>query len=243
VAGGRFSLDGTGHQLAPNAGIHHVHGGPDGFDRAVWTAEPSITADAAQVRLLLVSPDGDQGYPGQLTADTTYRLTDDGSLVMTYRAVTTAPTIVGLTNHAFWNLAGDGLIDGHGLALNAAHWVPADAEFIPLSGPPHSVTGSAMDYRTPISLAGRVIDAFFVLEDPNWAADLHHPASGRRMRITTDSPGIGVYTGDFYSRPRAGVCLETGPFPDAPNRPDFPSVRLNPDAEYVTRTTHHFSVD
>ncbi|CRK61869.1 Aldose 1-epimerase [Alloactinosynnema sp. L-07] len=242
VAGGAFTIDGVEHHLTRNAGLHQIHGGPEGFDRALWTAETETTADSVAVRLSLTSQDGDQGYPGTLTAETTYRLTADDCLVMAYRATTTAPTVVGFTNHAFWNLGGAGTIDGHTLALNAAHWVDADEDFIPLPGPPRPVDGTDMDYRAATPLDGRAIDAFFVFADDEWAADLRDPRTGRRMVVTTDSPGLGVYTGDFHPRPRTGLCLETGAFPDAPNRPDFPSTRLNPGEVYATRTVHRFDI-
>jgi aldose 1-epimerase len=241
VAGGRLPLDGTVHQLDRNVGGHHIHGGTDGFDRAVWTAELLTEPDRVGVLMRLTSPDGDQGYPGEVSAEAAYLVTDDGRLIMEYRATTTASTIVGLTNHAFWNLAGTGTIGEHLLALNTDRWVAADEDFIPLPGPPRPVIG--WDPRTPAVLGDRVIDQFFTLDDPEWAAELTHPGTGRSLVISTGEPGIGVYTGDFHPTPRGGICLETGAFPDAPNRPDFPSARLDPGQEYRSRTTCVFRID
>jgi aldose 1-epimerase len=233
-----FELDGKRHHLARNDGRHHVHGGPDGFDRRVWQARAEPGADESAVVLTLVSPDGDQGYPGTVTVEVAYRLRHDGRLTFDYAATTDRPTILGLTNHAFWNLAGTGVIDDHRLAVNAAVLVPFDDELTPLPGGPVPV--AALDYRSARPIGGARLDNLFVLDDPAWAATLADPHSGRHMRVVTDQPGIGIYSGDFFPQPRAGICLEAGAWPDAPNRPDFPPVRLDPGQTYHHRTTHEF---
>ena len=242
VADGRLLLNGTRYQLDRNDGRHHVHGGGEGFDRRVWAAEAGRDGDAVAVTFTLDSPDGDQGYPGALRAECTYRVDDADRLTIEYRATTSATTVVGLTNHAFWNLAGHGTVDSHLLRLNADRFVPFDEDLIPLPGPPRPVADGPLDYRRPRVLGSAAIDNFFPLDDPSLAAELHHPDSGRLLRVTTDEPGIGVYTGDGYPTPRAGICLETGAWPDAPNRPDFPSVVLEPHEVYHRRTTYAFRV-
>lgn len=270
IAGGRFQLDGVVHHLSRNAGAHHIHGGTKGFDRAVWSSDASRDGDRLSVWFTLISPDGDQGYPGTLTAQTSYHLEGDGRLTFEHRATTTASTVVGFTNHAFWNLAGEGTVGGHWLALNSSRMVAFDSELIPLPGPPVSVAGGALDFTESRPIGVQRLDNFFVLRDPAFqpqdppvtqgqptlarehpplasdppalAAELFEPTSGRAMRVSSDDAGIGVYTGDAYLDPRAGICLETGPWPDAPNRPDFPSVRLDPDVVYHRRTVHEFAI-
>ncbi|GAA1094026.1 aldose epimerase family protein [Streptomyces javensis] len=242
VAGGRFRLDGVAHHLDRNDGDHHIHGGALGFDRYVWRAEAERADGVLSLRLCLDSPDGDQGYPGALSAEVRYQVSGEGTLTFDYRATTTASTIVGLTNHAYWNLAGGGRIDGHLLALNAGRAVVFDDELIPLPGPPADLTGSPLDHREPKPIGGRRLDNCFVLDGPDWAARLHDPASGRTMRVVTDQPAVGVYSADgFAGRRRSGICLEAGPLPDAPNRADYPPVRLDPGETYRHRTVHHFS--
>ncbi|MBB4688776.1 aldose epimerase family protein [Amycolatopsis jiangsuensis] len=241
VAGAEFVIDGVRHRLARNEGPHHVHGGPEGLDRRVWSAEAARDGDALEVRFTVTSPDGDQGYPGELTVQTAYRAEPDGSLVITHVASTTAPTAVGLTNHAFWNLAGEGTVDGHRLHLRATEAVRFDEHLIPLPGPPEAVAGTARDFTVDRPLDGVRVDNCFVVPDRRVLATLTHPGSGRVMRVSTDQPAVGVYTGDWFTgRPRGGICLETGAFPDAPNRPDYPSARLDPGESCRHRTTHRF---
>ncbi|GAA3368403.1 galactose mutarotase [Streptomyces antimycoticus] len=242
VAGGRFRLDGVEHHLDRNDGDHHIHGGDLGFDRYVWAAEAERSGDVLSLRLRLDSPDGDQGYPGALSAEVLYQVSPEGTLTFAYTATTTASTIVGFTNHAYWNLAGTGRIDGHLLALNSTRAVVFDDQLIPLPGPPADITGGPLDHREPQPVGELRLDNCFVLDDPDWAARLHDPASGRTMRVVTDQPAVGVYSADgFAGRRRSGICLETGPMPDAPNRDDYPPVRLDPGETYRHRTVHHFS--
>lgn len=246
VAGGRFRLDGLEHQLERDDGPHHLHGGPMGFDRFAWQAEAGRDGDALAVRLELDRPDGDQGYPGALSAEVTYRAYPDGRLAISYLARTTATTIVGLTSHAFWNLAGSAMadqhrVDQHRLTVNASRYLPAGDGLIPLPGKPADVAGTSLDYRLGRPLADQGIDDFFALDDPTWAAELSDPVSGRVMRVSTDQPGLGVYTGEGLDPPRAGISLQASAWPDAPNRADYPSCRLDPHDVYRHHTEHRFA--
>ncbi|MFJ5269872.1 aldose epimerase family protein [Streptomyces sp. NPDC088358] len=243
VGDGRIRLDGVEHQLDRNEGTHHVHGGSIGFDRYVWEADAEHRDDELVLRLGLVTPDGDQGYPGTLSAEVVYRVDRDRRLTFEYRATSTAPTMVGLTNHAFWNLAGSGTVDHHRLAVNADRAMVFDSELLPLPQPPAPVAGTALDYREPRPIAGALIDNCFVLDDPAWAAELYDPAGGRAMRVFTDQPGLGVYSADkFTDRPRSGLCLEAGALPDPPGRDTSPFSRLDPGEVYHHRTTHEFLI-
>jgi aldose 1-epimerase len=243
VSGGRFWLDGIEHRLDRNDGRHHVHGGTIGLDRFVWASEAARDGDSLAARLSIERPDGDQGYPGALSAEVTFRARAGGHLELDYRATTTASTIVGLTSHAFWNMAGGGVVDGHRLAVNASRIVRLDDELIPVPGAPASVTDSNLDYRFPRPLGCARLDNFFVLDDPDWAAVLHDPRSGRVMRVVTDQPGLAVYSGDGLPTRRTGLCVQASAWPDAPNRPDFPSCRLDPGEVYRHRTVHSFTCD
>lgn len=244
VSGAEFTLDGVRHTLDRNEGEHHVHGGSEGLDRRVWSAEASRDGDALEVRLSVLSPDGDQGYPGALTVGASYRIEPDGTLVIAYTARTTAPTVVGMTQHAFWNLAGEGTIDGHRLRLGATEAVRFDEDLIPLPGAPEDVRGTARDFTAARSLDGVRVDNCFLVPDGPVCAELADPRSGRVMRLGTDQPAVGVYTGDWFAgRPRGGICLETGALPDAPNRPDYPSVRLDPGDRYRHRSVYRFDCD
>lgn len=239
VAGGRFTLDGTVHQLVCNDGANHIHGGSVGFDRRVWE---TVVADPEQLVLRLVSADGDQGYPGRVVAEASYRLTGLHAFEVELSAQTDAPTIVGMTNHVFWNLAGAGTIERQLLAINAGRVVALDDEFLPESGPPIPVGATRLDRREPRAIAADALDDFFVLDDPAWAAELRDPGSGRMLRVVTDQMGMGVYSGDGLPDRRAGICLQPGAWPDAPNRPDFPPATLEPGAHHRHRTSFEFEV-
>lgn len=239
-----FHLDGARHVLDRNDGRHHLHGGSIGFDRFVWLADADRDGDALALRLRLDRPDGDQGYPGALSTELTYRVAAGGRLSLDYRATTTASTIVGLTNHAFWNLAGAGTLLGQRLAINASRGVSLDGELMPRPGPPVDLTGGELDYRMARVLDGQRIDNFFVLDEPDSvAAVLDDPGSGRTLRVSTDQSGLGVYSGDHLSPAQAGLCLQTSAWPDAPNRDDFPSCRLDPGQIYRHRTVFDFGID
>lgn len=241
VAQGRLRLGDREHRLDRNIGPHHFHGGSIGFDRYVWSAEAGREGDELVLRLRLESPDGDQGYPGRLSAEAAYGVRADGRLSFRYRASATRSTIVGLTNHAYWNLAGEGRIDGHTLSVNAGRVVGANEELIP-RGPLLETARTELDFRTPRPLGAIPLDHCFVLDGPAKAAELHDLRSGRFLTVRTDQPGLAVHTADSFETPRAGICLQTGALPDAPNRPDFPSARLEPGECHHHETLHEFSV-
>lgn len=265
IAKGRFTLDGQGYQLATNNNnLNHLHGGKRGFDKAVWKAVSHQQHDSAALELTLISPDGDQGYPGQLTAKVDYILTDDNRLLMDYTATTDKPTILNLTNHTYWNLGGihSGDILKHELYLNADRYLPVDAGLIP-TGEIRSVKGTPMDFTTPATVGSRIdqvkpgYDHCYVLckgpgEITSLAARVYDPASGRMMEVFTTQPGVQLYTGNFldgklgaegasYTKHYA-LCLETQHFPDSPNNPGWPSTVLRPGEIYRQTTVHRFSV-
>jgi aldose 1-epimerase len=270
IANGRFTLDGVDHVLDTNNGAHHLHGGITGFDRRLWSAERVQHRRGPAVRFRLTSADGDGGYPGTLRTSVRYLLTHDDRLVVDYAARTTRPTIVNLTQHAYFNLAGARRADvlDHVLTLDADHYTPVDATLIP-TGALSAVEDTPFDFRTPTRIGARMgashvqlqhgngYDHNFVLRRPATglapAARLHDPASGRTMEVLTSEPGIQLYTGNHLdgtftdangrTLPRhAGVCLETQHFPDSPNRPAFPSAVLRPGALYHSRTVFAFRV-
>ncbi|MET9857081.1 aldose epimerase family protein [Streptomyces sp. NPDC006450] len=271
IARGRLVVDGVTHRLATQETGHTLHGGPDGFDQRLWRCEPFHSAHRTGVRLFLHSPDGDQGFPGALNVRLTYTLDRDDNLTMSYQAVADAPTIVNLTNHAYWNLEGEGRgnVLAHHLQVAAPLYTPVDAELIP-DGPHRPVNDTPFDLRrnrrlsdvlthteAQLALAGGGFDHNWVLDgarraSPRKAAVLYAPASGRRMEVRTTEPGIQVHTaqglaGDITGkagRPYhayAGVALETQHFPDSPNRPDYPTVVLRPGELYRSTTIHRFT--
>ncbi|RZK88470.1 MAG: galactose mutarotase, partial [Methylobacterium sp.] len=252
IAGGRFSLDGAVHQLPRNQGRNTMHGGPEGFDRRVWRVE---AADAASLTLAYRSADGEQGFPGNLDVTVTYRLGDDGTLAIAYAAVTDRPTIVNLTNHSYFNLAGEdaGSALGHMVTLAADAVLETDAEQIP-TGRILPVAGTPFDFRTPTALGARIrtahpqlalahgYDHTYVLGGDGTlraVAQAVDPASGRSLTVATTQPGLQLYTANMLDGTvtgsggglyRAGdaVCFEAQGFPDAPNHPAFPSTVLRP---------------
>ena len=265
IAKGKFSLGGRQYTLAVNNGPNHLHGGLKGFDKVVWKAKPVETGNSVGVAFSYESADGEEGYPGKLTAEVIYSLTDDNELRMEYSATTDKPTVVNLTNHAYWNLADGGGSDvlGHELMLNADHYLPVDAGLIPL-GPPKAVAGTPLDFTRPRTIGARIdqldggYDHCYVLnkredwQGPHLAARVTVPSSGRVMEVYTTEPGIQLYTangldgtlrahGRAYQK-HAGFCLEAQHYPDSPNRPDFPSTLLNPGETYHQLTVHKFRV-
>ncbi|MGQ5665339.1 aldose epimerase family protein [Streptomyces sp. ECR2.10] len=240
----RFPLDGAVYALEPNEGANCLHGGAHGFDKRVWEAEPVEHG----VRLSRVSPHGEQGFPGRLEVSATYTLDASGALHIAYEAVTDAPTVVNLTNHSYFNLAGAGHAGGHELRLAASRITPAGADLIP-PGALQDVTGSRFDFRTARKV-GSGYDHNFVLDKgvtaaPEEVAELHDPASGRTLTVSTTEPGLQLYTADHLGEPFApceGIALETQHFPDSPNQPGFPSTVLRPGEVFRSETVYGFGV-
>src|SRR4051812_33286732 len=221
IAGGAFSLDGVLHRVPVNDGKNSLHGGPAGFDTRVWSATPV----PGGVRLTLVSPDGDQGYPGRLAVEVTYRL--DARLHITYRATTDAPTVVNLTNHTYWNLAGGGTVYDHALSIAGSAYCPTDEDLIPV-GDPAPVEGTPFDFRDTAKIGarlgepdpqlaiGRGYDHNWVLDDgAPFAARAWEPTSGRLLTMWTTEPGLQFYSGNYLASPGAGFALEAQHFPDS----------------------------
>ena len=256
IDGGRFTLDGKEYQLVKNNPGYQLHGGPDGFSNRLWKA--SRISDT-EVILTLDSPDGDQGYPGNMHVEATYTWSDDNSLTLSIKATTDAPTIINLTNHTYWNLDGEdsGSILDHVLKLNASRWLATSEALIP-TGELAPVEGTPMDFRTakpigrdikadfPALKYGKGYDNCWVLDGTpglKLAAELSSAVSGRRLEIWTDQPAAQVYTGNWLDgsplsksgrpyRDYDGVAIECQGFPDAPHHPDFPSCVLRPGETY-----------
>lgn len=260
IARGRFTLDGVEYRLTTNEGPNHLHGGRVGFDKVLWEAELLEEPGADGVRLVYTSPDGEEGYPGTLRASVTYRLTDENELQLDYTAQTDKPTVVNLTNHAYWNLAGAGTALDHELTLYADHYLPVDAALIPL-GEVAPVAGTPMDFTSPRTIRSRIAevapgyDHCYVLRPGSQGslvpcAQVYEPSTGRTMEVWTTEPGVQFYTGNHLDvrcgdrsyRRHDGFCLECQHFPDSPNHPNFPSTVLRPGQTYWQRTVHRFGV-
>ncbi len=269
IAGGRFEIDGAVSTLATNNGPNHLHGGNRGFDKVLWNGEATGTDS---VTFTYLSVDGEEGYPGNLDVEVTYRLTDNDELSIDYHAVTDAPTPVNLTQHSYFNLADAGDVLGHDLWINAERYTPIDATSIP-TGELAPVVGTPFDFTTTAPIGSRIeadheqlrhgrgYDHNFVLdggaagdvESLVHAASVYEPSSGRVLNVYTSEPGIQLYTGNFLDgsqvgnggrryEHRSGFCLETQHFPDSPNQPAFPSTIVRPDEGYRSRTVLRFSV-
>lgn len=271
IAKGRFRLGNRQCVLTRNDGENHLHGGVRGFDKVVWDAEPMTGADGPGLRLTHVSRDGEEGYPGTLTAIVEYTLGETGELRIRYRATTDVPTVVNLTHHSYFNLAGhaSGHVLEHELTVDAECFTPVDAGRIP-TGELKDVSGSPFDFRAPTSLGARLgqddpqlrvaggYDHNFVLNRTGpglfRAARLREPTTGRVLEVLTTAPGLQVYSGNFLDgsitgkegavyRKHAGVCLETQHFPDSPNHRQFPSTRLDPGQRHESTTVYRFQTE
>ncbi len=271
IGQGRFALGGVPYTLARNNGENHLHGGLKGFDKAVWKAREGAGGPGQSLELSYLSKDGEEGYPGNLSVTVTYTLTASNELRIDYSATTDQDTVVNLTNHSYFNLAGQGEGDilAHRVAIYADRFTPVDAGLIP-TGEQRSVAGTPFDFREPHPIGerinapdaqvklGRGYDHNFVLNGQAGtlrpAARVTEAASGRVMEVLTTEPGIQFYTGNFLDgtlrgkagkvyHQRYGFCLETQHYPDSPNRPEFPSTVLKPGQRYQTTTVYRFSTE
>jgi aldose 1-epimerase len=269
IAQGKFTLNDVEYTLAQNDGENHLHGGLKGFDKVVWAAQEISSDDGVGLKLTYLSKDGEEGYPGNLSVEVVYTLTNADELKIEYLATTDTDTVVNLTNHTYFNLVdgGAGDILGHELMLNAGRFTPIDNTLIP-TGELRSVEGTPLDFRQ-LTLVGARIEQddeqlhFAGGYDHNWvlnsadgslalAARVQEPTTGRVMEIYTTEPGIQFYSGNFLDgsitgkggkvyRKRYGFCLETQHFPDSPNQSHFPSTLLKPGEKYQTTTIYKFS--
>lgn len=264
IAEGKFSLGGITYTLATNDGENHLHGGVRGFNKVLWGAEQLQDEDGVSVKLTYLSKDGEEGYPGNLDCTVIYTLTNDDELRISYEAKTDKPTIVNLTHHSYFNLAGCGSGDilGHQLMLKAECFTPVDETIVP-TGEIKSVKNTPLDFVSPKLMGEQIAnvaggyDHNFVLNNSDGslalAARVYEPGSGRVMEILTTEPGIQFYSGNFLDGSNkgkgatyckhSGFCLETQHFPDSPNQPKFPSTVLNPGKKYTQLTVHRFSVE
>ncbi|MBK0369495.1 aldose epimerase family protein [Flavobacterium agrisoli] len=270
IAKGKFTLDGKEYKLATNDGPNHLHGGPEGFHRVVWTAEEAKGGETATLKLKYVAKDMEEGYPGNLTVFVTYTLNKDNALDVTYEATTDKKTVLNLTQHSYFNLSGDFTknVLNQEVMINSDKIVPVDATLIP-TGKLDDVANTPFDFRTPKTIGkeieatneqlqrGKGYDHCWVLNNPEpgktVVASVYDPSNGRFLEITTDEPGIQFYSGNFldgtlpmrnggtYAH-RTGLCLETEHYPDSPNQKNFPTTVLSPGENYKTKTTFKFSV-
>jgi aldose 1-epimerase len=268
IGKGQFTLDGTTYSLAKNNGPNHLHGGVTGFDKVLW--KTAVVSGQNAITFTRTSPDGEEGYPGNLSTTITYTLTDRNELIVDYHATTDKATPVNLTQHSYFNLAGDGAGDilGHEVTINADRYTPVDDTLIP-TGELANVEGTPFDFRKPTAIGARINADHPQLKagkgyDHNWvlnrsgeglqlAARVVEPKTGRTLEVSTQEPGVQFYTGNFldgtltgkgghvYAH-RTGFCLETQHYPDSPNKPNFPSTILKPGQEYKTRTVFTFGV-
>ena len=271
IGNARFALDGKTYTLAKNNGVNSLHGGLKGFDKYVWKTREVASPDGLAIELTHVSPDGDEGFPGTLSATVRYTWTDANALRIDYTATTDKPTVINLTNHSYFNLSAGAAatVLDHTLQLAADKFTPVDKGLIP-TGELRPVAGTPFDFAKPRRVGEQIdkddeqikfgggYDHNFVLRQPangtmRLAARVAEPTSGRIMEVTTTEPGVQFYTGNFLDgsvkgrggKPyvkRSGLCLETQHYPDSPNRPDFPSVVLRPGQTYKTSTQYTFGV-
>lgn len=271
IAKATFTLNGQVYKLAANDGPNHLHGGIRGFDKQLWSARESAEPASQRLELTYVSKDGEEGYPGTLSTTVVYTLTDENELRIDYTATTDKDTVLNLTNHSYFNLAGQGSSDilGHQIMIAADRFTPVDATLIP-TGELKPVEGTPFDFRKATAIGARInaqdeqitrgrgYDHNFVLNragsDLALAARVTEPTSGRVMEVLTTQPGVQFYTGNFLDGSlrgkggkvyghRSGLCLETQHFPDSPNRPEFPSTVLRPGEKYTSTTIYRFAAE
>jgi aldose 1-epimerase len=267
IARGKFTLDGTEYTLAVNNGPNHLHGGIKGFDKVVWEARSYETQQGPTLELSYVSRDGEEGYPGNLNVTAIYTWRDDNSLRLDYTATTDKPTVVNLTQHSYFNLAGRGDILGHEVMINASRFTPVDETLIP-TGELRRVDGTPFDFRVPTAIGARINRANEQLKfgngyDHNWVinnptgqlelqARVYEPTTGRVLEVLSTEPGLQFYTGNFLDGSitgkggwkyefRHGFCMEPQHFPDSPNQPEFPSVVLRPGETYRNTIMYRFA--
>lgn len=267
IAEGKFTLDGTTYQLATNNGPNHLHGGERGFDKVIWTADTEVTEENVTVTMRYQSPDGEEGYPGALAVTIVYTLNNDNQLMLDYSATCDQPTVLNLTNHTYFNLAGQGPILDHIVWLDADHYTPVTPNLIP-TGELAPVDATPFDFRQPTSIGARInepdeqvahgggYDHNWVLNTPaggDAAITVIEPTTGRRLDVSTTQPGVQFYTGNMmpdelpgkagqtYTK-RTGFCLETQHYPDSPNQPDFPTTVLRPGETFHEQTIFTFGL-
>jgi aldose 1-epimerase len=267
IAKGQFTLDGKTYQLDINNPPNSLHGGTNGYDKVIWTAKPVTTDSGPSLELTYVSKDGEEGYPGKLKIKAVYKLTDDNSLRIEFTATTDKDTVVNLTGHSYWNLAGKSNILDHVVMINADKFTPIDEGLIP-TGVLQPVDGTPFDFRTPTAVGARIEQVNEQIKfgkgyDHNWvlnkepgkldvAASLYEPTTGRMMQVLTTEPGIQFYSGNFLDGTitgkggwvyqfRNGLCFEPQHFPDSPNQPAFPSTELKPGETYHNIIEYKFS--
>lgn len=262
IANGKFELDGNVYQLATNNGKNHLHGGLQGFHRKHWEAEMVESENSMKVRMTYLSPDGEEGYPGNLNTSITFELTADNRLLVEFEAETDKSTVVNLTQHGYFNLSAkkENVLD-HELVIHASKYTPVNNELIP-TGELAPVSGTAFDFNQPHTIGERIgeirggYDHNYVIKEKHDGelvkmAEVYHAGSGRFMELYSDAPGVQFYSGNFldgtittngiaYTR-HMGMCLEPQVFPNSPNEPDFPTSRLNPGEKYKHRIQYHFS--
>jgi len=271
IGGAKFTLEGQTYTLAANNGPNSLHGGLKGFDKVVWQAKSLLAADGPALELTYLSKDGEEGFPGNLNVTATYTLTDDNALKLTFSATTDKPTVVNLTHHSYFNLAGqgNGNILGHEVYIDSDKTTPVDKGLI-TTGEFAPVDGTPFDFRKPTTIGARINDPDTVLQygpgyDHNWVinkpmgqlgmmARVVEPVSGRVMEVWSDEPGLQFYAGNFldgtltgkdgkvYQR-RTGFCMEPQHFPDSPNKPNWPSVELKPGQTYHNVIEYKFTAE
>jgi len=268
IAKGKFTLDGKEYQLAVNNGPNHLHGGIKGFDKVVWEARPIQNQPEPSLELNYLSQDGEEGFPGNLQVKAVYTLTNDNALRLDYTATTDKETVVNLTQHSYFNLAGKGDVLGHEVMINAERFTPVDSDLIP-TGELKPVQGTPFDFNQPTTISARINQDHEQLKfgngyDHNWVinkpagelglmARVHEPTSGRVLEVLCTEPGLQFYTGNFLDGKlkgkggwvyqfRNGFCMEPQHYPDSPNQSSFPSVVLKPGQTYKNTIIYRFSV-